>query len=213
MLNIDTYLFNPYGNTDKLNHDFLMAQKKLAENTDSYKLDIIKSLASPVELKDINDIIENQDKFFIEFSDKEKMLFFNDSLISDYVEGAVRILFNNQTIIGLREYDVLHQLWLSLVAMVHEFYYNDGIGYGFWPGQPIELMLTESSNSHFLLTYEIRGERMDEWKLPKSSFIDVITEAGTFFFNYLYPYKPEISKDGIQTIKEFNRKHAEMKTF
>lgn len=123
---------------------------------------------------------DNLDEFFILVNTSEVFKFVEDFC---YMEGALEIIWNNELIIGLKQWDLIDQLWIYLIDAIGEIL-NGKKEISFWfPDQPIEVKLFDFSNGNVMLT--IDNKKIFEEK--NYLFKQLLDAASSFFIKMIYP--------------------------
>lgn len=118
-----------------------------------------------------NDELNN---FFVLVSNAEVFQTVKDSC---YMEGAIEIIWNEELIMGLEQWDLIDQLWTYFVDGICEVLNGKHESIFWFPDQPILVKFLDFSNGYIMLMV---GEKkiVEE----KNYLLETLLKAANFFF-------------------------------
>ncbi len=145
------------------------------------------------KITNLDKISKKPHKYFIEITDKQKILEFKRKYNLEIIEGAIVIDFQNKTIMNFRHWDIIDELWASILDLIEAFNNsNDGYAEDWFPDQPCPIKFIAHEKE--LIQFHLGDSK---WILPKEMFFFKLLEASELFFNSLIAYFPE-NKDWYQ---------------
>jgi hypothetical protein len=127
----------------------------------------------------------------------------------DYLEGAIIITHNGQKLLGLREWDLVEQLWGYFVDAIGTLRTEDDANFAF-PDQPFEVSLTRRNNKS--LSVGLNGKSFTA--IASEFFMQMLDSSIEFYNNllFLFPEHIHFINESLATAKEI-RKDYKAKIF
>ncbi|MCP4152391.1 MAG: hypothetical protein GY757_31930 [bacterium] len=194
----DDFIFEKPGPTEhkeSRNGNNILFQRRNYEYEGGKKMISIKSFLTIPTKKIINldKISKKSHRYFIEITDKQKILKFKRKYDLDNIEGAIIIDFQNKNIMNFRHWDSIELFWTNFLKMIKVFNDSeDGYAETYFPAQPVTIKCIAHDKG--LIQFHLGDSK---WILPKEMFFSKLLEASELFFNSLIAYFPE-NKDWYQ---------------
>jgi hypothetical protein len=164
-------------------------------------------LKPKVLIYDLNDANINPEKYFIDISEKEKILQIIKKIDFDYLEGVIYLKYDEEIIFDFKYWDLVDQLWAYFLNMIEEYYKNGYVKYSF-PDQPINLFFNKAENGLILFKVEANSKR--NWLLPQYDFFKMILKNAKYFFEKMDEYllirkKKDFYKSELDKIERLDK--------
>ena len=160
-------------------------------NIESYTIKNKKSI-----ITDIDNIDKN---LFVNIKDY-KLLNTND-LSYNYLEGSILLTYNGQEYLGLKDWDLIEQLWSYFITAIKDLKQEDKVTFRF-PDCPFVISIEKKNNSRLIVFFHDRRMNID-----LIEFISNMLNAAELFYENLkqlfIAHELEISEQmkNIQSIK------------
>lgn len=132
-----------------------------------------------IKIENFQELNKNPYKYFISIEDKMEIEKLKNKFDRNYIEGAILIKYNDNTIMGFKYWDLIVELWIYLINLVEDFI-KDGKSKIYFPDQAVDLSL-ENINEDLLL-FSLKS---DKYLLKKQEFLKCILDSGEMFFDIL----------------------------
>lgn len=140
-------------------------------------------------------------EYFISIENVEELIAIKNKLDSDYLDGYISIIYNNKTIMGPTEWDLIDQLWAYILNMIEEVLINKHAETMF-PDQPLKFSFT-LFESEVLVRL---GHQ--KYMLPKDAlFNSLLNNAYAFFHLYqvLFDHDHKLVEYELNKIEELKK--------
>lgn len=127
-----------------------------------------------IQIDSINDVIENQNRYFINIDNEMEMKKYNQKFDFDYLNGAIIIEYYNKIIMDFSLWDLVDQLWSYFTKLVEDVV-QTGYGMTYFPDQPVKIEMKVISKDLLLFTLD-DGKIMKEL-LPTQAFINALLKS------------------------------------
>lgn len=91
-----------------------------------------------VQIDNLNEVIENPNRYFINIDDEIEIKKYNQDLDFDFINGAITIEYYNNLIMDFSLWDLVDQLWSYLIQLVEDLV-QTGYGMTYFPDQPVKI--------------------------------------------------------------------------
>lgn len=107
----------------------------------------------------------------------------------DYLEGCILMNYNNEELLGYKEWDLIEQLWYYFINATNELLTKKSTSFQF-PDQPFVVKFIKENPEYLTIILNNNHVRMEQIK-----FIQEILNAGEDFYNKLLLLFPTQASD------------------
>lgn len=127
-------------------------------------------------LDEINDKWEN---YFIEISQKDKILQLSNKFDIDYLSGAIYLKYEDDVILDFRLWDYIDQLWAYILNLIEDFILK-GSSETFFPDQPVKIIFKSMSYDYMIVVIE--SKNYCTYVVPRQQFLNTLLDSSEYFF-------------------------------
>lgn len=120
------------------------------------------------------------ENIFIDVKNLKEVTLIKDDIDLNYIEGAISLKYLDEEIFGLKDWDLIDQLWSYLIDMVKSVQENDSAK-TFFPDQPIRLEMKRVVENQIL--FSVEANETHKWVLPEKAFFSILLESAYDFFD------------------------------
>lgn len=135
---------------------------------------------------------------FVNVNDIGKLLEVEKDLDNFYLDGAIEIKTNDQTLLELNDWDLVDQLWSYILNIIEEYNIN-GESEVYFPDSPNKIKIKRMYNDYLMFSIVTDKER--KIIINKNEIFGILLKKAKDFFNSISVLKDY--KDG--SLKEIER--------
>lgn len=171
---------------------------------------VIKTYIKKPRVK-ISDLKRNLRDFFVSIENISQLKNLSKHIDRDYIEGCIKITYQETTILDFCHWDLVDQLWSYIITLIEQ-YYAQGSASTYFPDQPLQLSLQKKPGLNMSLMISSSKEEKI-WNIPELESLCLMLDAAKLFFETMYALElinSETCDHEIQRIKtlqnsKFNR--------